>query len=405
MIVLLQYIMSRFTVAPLTADNPPRIIPPSLLDSLKRQLSNSSWGLLLEYIDHSCLYGVEHDFGTGILDQSVKHSCKTLLSNIIPQMPAGFLYLDKLQLINEDLVLFFILQYPPAIQDLYDLDAGIRVKLTKSLEQHFPMIPPANLNIRTGHCLVRPGKTDNLEQVLINGLKTALKSAKSQEKHLTSSLMAQFEDILNEEKISHLYQPVVSLQHGFIKGWEALARGPVSSYFHSPAILFSYAQETGSLQMLEQLSLKKALAGSGKLQPQQKIFVNINAHSLSSFSSPYLAEISQTNGLSARNIVFEITERTSIQDFNNFKKKLAILRKKGFSIAIDDAGAGYSSLQAIAELQPDYIKLDMSLIHGIDKDPVKEALVETFVTFAKRINAILIAEGIETKEEDRKSVV
>jgi c-di-GMP-related signal transduction protein len=68
-------------------------------------------------------------------------------------------------------------------------------------------------------------------------------------------------------------------------------------------------------------------------------------------------------------------------------------------VAVDDAGAGYSSLQAIAELHPDYIKLDMSLIHGIDSNPTKKALLETFVTFAGKINSSLIAEGIETASE------
>lgn len=215
------------------------------------------------------------------------------------------------------------------------------------------------------------------------------------------SLIAQFEHILQTEEIHHLYQPIVSLKNAQILGWEALARGPFNSYFHSPCILFPYAQEMGFLTLLEKLSQKKALNEIGALQSRQKIFINVDAQTarqLESFSDSF-GEIMARNELTPKNIVFEITERSSVQDFKTMKKILTSLRNKGYLIAIDDAGAGYSSLQAIAEFQPNYIKLDMSLIHEIDKDPVKEALVETFVTFAQKINCSLIAEGIETKAQ------
>jgi EAL domain-containing protein (putative c-di-GMP-specific phosphodiesterase class I) len=97
--------------------------------------------------------------------------------------------------------------------------------------------------------------------------------------------------------------------------------------------------------------------------------------------------------------VFEITERQSIDDYASFTKALDHCRKQGYRIAIDDAGAGYSFLQAIAELRPDYIKIDRSIIHRIDRDKMKEMLVETLVMLAQKINCQIIAEGIETFEE------
>ena len=103
--------------------------------------------------------------------------------------------------------------------------------------------------------------------------------------------------------------------------------------------------------------------------------------------------------LAPQNVVFEITERQSIDDYASFTKALDHYRRQGYRIAIDDAGAGYSSLQAIAELHPDYIKIDRSLIHRIDRDKMKEILVETLTVFAQKINCQMIAEGIETFEE------
>lgn len=102
-------------------------------------------------------------------------------------------------------------------------------------------------------------------------------------------------------------------------------------------------------------------------------------------------------------IVFEITERQSIDDFEAFKMALLHYRRQGYLVAIDDAGAGYSSLQAIAELEPDFIKLDKSLIKGFEKNHVKAAIVEAFVTLTNKLGSKLIVEGIETLDEFRKA--
>jgi len=110
-------------------------------------------------------------------------------------------------------------------------------------------------------------------------------------------------------------------------------------------------------------------------------------------------DVLRNAGLGPENVVFEITERHSIKDFNLFHQTLDHYRTQGFQIAIDDAGTGYSGLSSIATLQPEYIKIDMSLVRDVHKDPVKQALLETFVTFADKIGAKVIAEGIEKKSE------
>jgi EAL domain-containing protein (putative c-di-GMP-specific phosphodiesterase class I) len=104
-------------------------------------------------------------------------------------------------------------------------------------------------------------------------------------------------------------------------------------------------------------------------------------------------------GLSPQNVVLEITERHSIRNFTLFYKTLAHYRGQGYKIAIDDAGTGYSGLSSIAEITPDFIKVDMSLIRGINRDPVRRALMETMISLADKIGSRVIAEGIETREE------
>lgn len=134
-----------------------------------------------------------------------------------------------------------------------------------------------------------------------------------------------------------------------------------------------------------------------------KLFLNLSPQILDSPSfvpGETLRFIKEYN-LLPQNIVFEITERNAIQDFANFKKSILHYRDQGFMVAVDDAGAGYSSLQSIAEIKPDFIKIDKSLVSNVDKDMVKKALMETFVSFANKINSRIIAEGIETEDELR----
>ncbi|NIP82214.1 MAG: EAL domain-containing protein, partial [Gemmatimonadetes bacterium] len=98
-------------------------------------------------------------------------------------------------------------------------------------------------------------------------------------------------------------------------------------------------------------------------------------------------------------IVLEITERTAISDYPQFKEYLNTFRERGFRFAVDDAGSGYAGLGSIANLDPDYIKLDISLISNIDTNFLKQNLVETLVGFAENHGAKVVAEGVERYEE------
>ncbi|RAV10572.1 GGDEF domain-containing protein [Paenibacillus contaminans] len=207
--------------------------------------------------------------------------------------------------------------------------------------------------------------------------------------------------IIEEQRINAVYQPILSLLDGQIFGFEALTRGPSDSPFGSPIALFDFAKTAGKLYPLERIAREKAIHGAELQHNKQMLFLNISSEIIvdSLFTPGQTLELLQRRGLTPNNVVFEITERSSIEDFSLAKKVLGHYRSQGYKIAIDDAGAGYSSLQAIAELQPDFIKIDRSLISNIHNDKVKEYIVETFVTFTQKMNISLIAEGIEELDE------
>lgn len=120
------------------------------------------------------------------------------------------------------------------------------------------------------------------------------------------------------------------------------------------------------------------------------------------FEAPRIAEMVRNAGLAPSRITIECTEQQNVTDLEPLKRQVKALRRLGFGFAVDDAGAGYASFSLVAALRPSIIKIDRDITHGISHDDAKHALVEAFVSFARRIDAKLVAEGIETRADHAK---
>ncbi|SDH14192.1 GGDEF domain-containing protein [Desulfosporosinus hippei] len=203
------------------------------------------------------------------------------------------------------------------------------------------------------------------------------------------------------------FQPIIDARSGEVFGFEALARIPNSTCFNNIADLFPFAEKIGLLYPIETLCRRQAITSFPQISlNKERLFLNINPLVLidAEFGSGNTRKLLNEKGLTPSDVVLEITERSSIEDYSTFRDALDHYRNQGYLIALDDVGAGYSSLQSVAELHPDYLKIDRSLIKGVNADPIKWALLETFVTFSKRIGCRIIAEGVETEEEMRTVV-
>ena len=207
--------------------------------------------------------------------------------------------------------------------------------------------------------------------------------------------------IIRDSKIQAVFQPIVSLMDASVMGYEALARGPVDSPLHMPAQLFATAAKHKLLLSLEHVCRDAAIRNTKILAPGQQLFINITPEVVNDpeFRNGRTKQLVLHHGMIPEQVTFEITERTAISDFGNFTRALHHYRRQGYSIAVDDAGAGYSSLQAIAELYPDFIKLDMSIVRDINNNPFKIAILEALVNLAAAMNSRIIAEGVETADE------
>lgn len=210
-----------------------------------------------------------------------------------------------------------------------------------------------------------------------------------------------FEQILKEQKVTAFFQPIVDLKSGEILGYEALSRGPEHTMFYSPLALIEMARQTERIWELELLFRQKALERIGEIDHNKLLFLNVDPEVIKApdYKTGLTKARLESLNFDESRIVFEITERTAIVDYDAFHAILKHYRDQGYLIAIDDVGAGYSGLKTINEIRPNFIKIDMDLIRNIDKDAFKQALIKAFVDTSVTTNIRIIAEGIETKEE------
>lgn len=216
-----------------------------------------------------------------------------------------------------------------------------------------------------------------------------------------TKLKNSFLQLIENEDIRTVFQPIISLRDSSILGYEALSRGPSGSAMEHPELLFDLAEKNNKLWELELICRSKALESTNRLQIQSKLFLNVNPNIMHDikFRQGFTKEYLNKFRINPDRIVFEITEREAVNNIRDFKKAVQNYKDQDYQIAIDDAGAGYSGLNMISEIHPHYIKLDMNLIRDVDKDNTKQALIKSMREFAMLSSTFLIAEGIETEKE------
>jgi EAL domain-containing protein (putative c-di-GMP-specific phosphodiesterase class I) len=199
--------------------------------------------------------------------------------------------------------------------------------------------------------------------------------------------------LLASDGIEMVFQPIADLRTGEVLGVEALAR-----FDHEPRRppneWFDEAAAVGRGSELEMAAVAAALAQLEHVPADEFLSINISpSTAIDPDFAPMLEDVPPGR------LVLELTEHVPVGDYGPLMTTLDALRARGVRIAVDDAGAGYSGLQHVLSLHPDILKLDIALTSGIDADPARRALSTALVAFAREIEAVIIAEGIETREE------
>jgi diguanylate cyclase (GGDEF)-like protein len=202
---------------------------------------------------------------------------------------------------------------------------------------------------------------------------------------------SEIERILEQQAIEPLFQPVASLTTGRLIGYEGLARFP-DAPDRPPSTWFAQANACGLGPELEAAAIRAALAREGRPRGTH-IAVNVSPSALST------AAVLSVLPDDLSDVIIELTEHEVYVGDSLLANSLANLRERGARIAIDDAGAGYAGLKQVMWVRPDIVKLDLELTRAIHSDPVRMALVESLVRFARRVGATVCAEGIENHDD------
>ncbi|AFY40779.1 EAL domain-containing protein [Nostoc sp. PCC 7107] len=210
-------------------------------------------------------------------------------------------------------------------------------------------------------------------------------------------------NMLAQERFTTHFQPIVSIQNtSEIYGYESLLRGlDEEGNLLLPGPILELATEAGLLPQLDRLARLSTIAQFSRHQVNGKIFVNFTPTALYDPASCLRSTVEAIDqaGIAHDQVVFEVVESDNPHDLAHLKAVLQYYRDKGFLVALDDLGSGYSGLNLLHQLRPDFIKLDIELIRDVHQDLYKASITEKIIEIAQNLNILTVAEGIECIEE------
>ena len=374
-------------------------------DELKKRLANDGFlGLLL--IDVSEINEVERAYGSSKYEDLME-----MVRKVVAEFKGDQLRENDIVTLNEkagDVFLIFLAPREKSqhllAEDIEKIGERVDAELSRRIRQTAFAILRKRPEVFVGTSLVLQNPLIRVERLVTRAIEEAHHAARLnvQRRHLKNKQNLQ--RIILEKQITTVFQPIWDLEKRIPHGFEALCRGPSGTELRSPAALFDIARKSDLLFELDHLCRRKALEAAGaraQLSKEYKLFINTLPFSIRDprFQGKDLIDLFDGIDLEPEQIVLEVTESDAIDNFPLFVNAMKDFMDLRCLVAIDDMGAGYSGLDKIVHLRPHYVKLDMGLIRDIHTSFVKQQLVQTFKTLADKIDAKLIAEGIESKEE------
>ena len=210
--------------------------------------------------------------------------------------------------------------------------------------------------------------------------------------------LRELEDKLNRclATLSMQFQPIVHATTRQRYGYEALLRSGDRSLPHPGAVLDA-AERLEKIPVLGR-AVRAQVARVIAESPPERGTIFINLHLLDLFDRQLTSAFAPLSKVASR-VVLEITERSSLAGENDVRYRVAELRELGFRIAIDDLGGGHARMGTFTPLDTDFVKLDMSLVRDVDKNPMKQRLIRSITELCKDQNTTVVAEGVETEPE------
>lgn len=231
---------------------------------------------------------------------------------------------------------------------------------------------------------------------------SSLKEIKSLQKYKDLMGATELSNLINKGALTTHFQPIVDLQSDTIYGYESLARG-VSDEGNLiyPDKLFTWAREGDMLFYLDRACRESSLKTAAVKNIKNKVFINFIPTAIYDPEHCLQSTVKWAKQLEfdPKNIIFEVIESDYVEDLDHLKKILDFYKGEGFMVALDDVGSGYSSLNLIAKLLPNIVKIDRAIIDHIDTNEVNQSIFRAIAQIAHENNIIVLAEGVERLEE------
>jgi len=203
-------------------------------------------------------------------------------------------------------------------------------------------------------------------------------------------------ECLDQNYIKLAIQPILVAEDLSIFAYECLLRSG-HGVLNGPLPVLKAAERHGMLAKVAHVVLQRAVGWMNQLPEETLLFVNLHPDELARPNT--IMGMLEPLAPWAQRVVLEITDRSRDQDMGRWQESVKLVKEQGFSFAVDDLGAGHSSLNVLSELRPSFVKIDMGIVRGVDADERKRRLIEMLCKFAKATKAKVIAEGVETKKE------
>ena len=379
-----------------------------LADLIEQLRDQGHLGLIL--IDASELAQVEHDYGSKAF-----HQVLSMVSGLVGELQGKEVRTTDLLALNDrggNAFLLFLSpkrgeqERAPRIADLEAICQRVGEQLNRRLADLSSPYLRGKRKVTAGFAVVFNNPLIMAERVVARVVSEAWESVRIQRMQTDFQKRCRLQDVMLGDQITSVYQPIVELVSGGMHGLEALSRGPRDTQQHSPINLFEAAAATDLVFELDRHCRRRALKTAAELPAPYRLFVNVVPASMydPDFQGAALIKLLEGLGLSPERIVLEVSEQYAIENYVLFVEALENFRQLGFSIAVDDIGAGYSGLEKIAHLNPRYLKFDMQLVRDIDESHVKREMARALKTFADKMDSKIIAEGIEREGEKQACV-
>ncbi len=277
------------------------------------------------------------------------------------------------------------------------LVTGLLPNLARAAFPYMQSLPELEIGIG----LVIHNPLVHTERLVARALAEALDHAAHERRADLIASREKLQDLIIRGRIITAYQPILLLKDRGLLGFEALSRGARGSGLEAADDLFGAAEVHDLLVELDRLCRQRALLSSGRIPSNAKIFVNTLPATIRDphFRGRPLIEFLDRAQVSPDRIVIEITEKLVIDNYNLFRETMAYFTDLGMSFAVDDVGAGYSGLESIARLKPQFLKIDTALVRDVHESRVNREMVKAIISLGHGIGSTVIAEGIHTQEE------